>query len=216
MSQEIDKEQLKMVTPEFRASYCHLFKPSEVKKGSGKLYYSIEMLFPKATTELSVFQKPLLLAAKAKWGAKENWPAKLKMPYRDGDVPKLNLKTKKREVKPEHVGMWVVKASTDAQYSRPHVVGKDPDVPLENEKQFYAGCYARAGVKAHAYEASEDVVGLKFILDGVQFVKDGKPLGGRRPASEMFGVIEGDSGSDEFGSFDEDAGETESTTESFM
>lgn len=204
---EIDKEQLKLVTPTFRASYCHLFKPSEVIKNSGKLYYSIEMLFDKETTELSKLQAPALLAAKAKWGNKTDWPENLKWPWRDGDKPRKNKKTGKVEVRPEHKGKWVLKASTNAEFQRPWVVGRNPEQVLE-ENEFYAGCYARAALKAHAYDQGE-IAGVKFLLDGVQFVKDGKPLGGRRPANEIFGVIEGDEGSEEFGEFggDNDEGE---------
>lgn len=196
MSTKVDIEEMKLLTPEFRASHPHVFKPTEVKKGDGKPQYSIEMLFDKKTTKLSEFTKRIKAAARNKWGDDESeWPKPLILPIRDGDKPH----GKKKEIKPEHKGMWVIRSSSSAQYSKPHVVGKNPKEPLENEAQFYPGCYARAQIKAHAYSFA-DKDGVKFILDGVQFIRDGKAIGGKKPADQMFGVIEGDDG---------DIGETE-------
>ncbi len=182
-----DIETLKVLTTEFRVSHPHLFKPTAIK-GSTNLNYSIEMLFDKTTTKVSDFLKPLHAAANAKWGPKSDWPAGLKFPIRDGDKPHGKLK----DVKPEHKGMWVVKASSSAEYSKPHVVGRDPKIPA-TEAELYPGCYARAALKAHAYTFA-DKDGVKFVLDGVQFIRDGKAIGGKKPADQMFGVIEGDAG----------------------
>ncbi len=185
-----DIEKLKITTSEFRVSHPHVFKPTEVKKGDGKLRFSIEMLFEKKVTDLSLLQKPLKAAIIGEWGPdKTEWPTPLLLPIRDGDKPY----GKKKELKPEHAGMWVVRASSDAEYSKPQVVGRDPKVPLETEAQLYPGCYARAALKAHAYSFA-DKDGVKFILDAVQFIRDGKAIGGRKPADQVFGVIEGDEG----------------------
>ena len=204
-----DKEKLKVLTTEFRVSHPHLFKPTGIK-GSEKLNYSIEMLFDKKITELSKLNAPLRYAAAMKWGAKEDWPSPLKMPIRDGDKPY----GKSKEIKEEHKGMWVVKASTSAEFSKPTVVGRDPNVPLENEAEIYPGCYARAELKAHAYTFA-DKDGVKFILNAVQFIRDGKAMGGRKPANQIFGVIEGDAESFD-APLDEGIDGEESGAESFM
>lgn len=188
MAEAKNNEALKVLTQEFRASHPHVFKPSSLP-GESKLNYSIEMLFDKKTTNLSLLQAPLKAAAVAKWGPKEDWPSPLKMPIRDGDKPY----GKKKEVKPEHAGMWVVRASSSAEYSKPHVVGKDPSVALTEESEFYPGCYARAALKAHAYTFA-DKDGVKFVLDGVQKIREGKAMGGKKPADQVFGIIEGDDG----------------------
>lgn len=189
-----NNDDVKILTPEFRVSHPHVFKPSKMK-GDGKEMYSIEMLFDKKTTKLSVIQAPVLVAIKEKWGNdNKKWPKPLRMPYRDGDKPH----GKKQEVKPEHEGMWVVRASSKAEYSKPHVVGCDPNVALENEAELYPGCYARADLKAFAYTFA-DKDGVKFILNGVQFLRNGKAIGGRKPANQMFGVVEGDDGVEELG-----------------
>lgn len=201
-------------TPIFRLSYPHLFKPGSIK-GSDKLSYSCEMLFDKKTTDLNTLQAPIKAAAIDKWGPdKSQWPSPLLLPIRDGDKPKMNKKTKKVEVRPEHKGMWIVRASSSAEYNRPQLVGRDPKVPLENESELYSGCYARAAVKAHAYEFG-DKYGVKYILDAVQFVKDGPHLGGRKAADEMFGVVEGDDSDSDFVGGTEVSDEGEGA-ESFM
>ena len=186
MSENKNIEKLKLVTPEFRVSHPHLFKPNAMK-GSEKKSYSIEMLFDKTTTDIKVLQAPLIEAAKEKWGPDKNdWPKPLKLAYRDGDKPY----GKNKEVKKEHKGMWVMKASSSAEFSRPHVVDKDPKIAITEEGKIYPGCYARAHLKAHAYTFA-DKDGVKYILDAVQFIRDGVAIGGKKPADQMFGVIEG-------------------------
>lgn len=210
MATQEEKEALKVLTSEFRASHPHVFKPSAIKPGD-KPTYSLEMLYDKKTTDLSQFQGPVKAAIVAKWGPDKNkWPQPLKLPYRDGDKPH----GKKKEVKPEHQGMWVVRASSSAEYARPQVVGRDPNVEL-TEADFYPGCYARASLKAHAYTFA-DKDGVKFILDAVQFVRDGKAFGGKKPANQVFGAIAGDAGGDEDMNFDDnDFGRTGDTEEQF-
>ncbi len=194
MATKEETEKLRMLTGEFRASHPHVFKPTSVKPG-GDLNYSIEMLFDKTITKLSDFQARVKAAIIAKWGEDQTaWPKPLSLPYRDGDKPY----GKKKELKPEHKGMWVVRASSKAEYSKPYVVGLDPDVALESENQFYPGCYARAALKAHAYTFA-DKDGVKFVLDGVQFLRDGEAFGGKKPANQLFSKVEGDAGSDDFG-----------------
>ncbi len=198
-------EKLKILTPEFRVSYPHVFKAAEVQKGSGKFSYSLEMLFDKKVTDLSALQAPIKAAIVEKWGAdSKKWPKPLLMPIRDGDKPY----GKKKELKPEHAGMWVARASSSGEYARPQVVGRDPDVALENEADFYPGCYARADLKAHAYGFA-DKEGVKFILNAVQFIRDGEAMGGKKPANQIFGVIEGDEGDQSMmnGAGDEVAGD---------
>lgn len=202
---------LRVMTTEFRVSHPHVFKPSQMMQNGkpvGEPSYSIEMLFDKKTTDLSMIKKPIHAAIVEKWGPnKADWPQGLSLPYRDGDKPH----GKKREVKKEHQGMWVVKASSKAEYSAPHVVGRDPNVALEDEKDFYAGCYARAELKAFAYTFA-DKDGVKFVLNGVQKIRDGKPFGGKKAANEMFGVIAGDSGEGfDFGEDNDEIADDEET-----
>ena len=182
------KADLRILTTEFRVSHPHVFKAYAFKEGD-KPAYSIEMLFDKKTTKLDEFKKRLTTAAIGKWGEdKSQWP-ELVFPMRDGDKPKRNTKTKVMEIKKEHAGMWVVKASSSGEFSRPHVASQNPEVPLQTEAELYPGCYARAYLTAHAYEFA-DKTGVKFLLDGVQFLRDGEPFGNKKSATDMFGSVD--------------------------
>jgi len=218
LTKEQQKKLLLQPSPEFRVSHPKLFKPDAMKKGD-KESYSIEMLYDKETTDLKTLQAPLQAARAFKWGAnKDEWPSPLHWPIKDGDKPKMNKQTRKMEVKPEHKGMWVVKASSSAEYNRPQVVGKDPSKVIESEGELYPGCYARAGLKAHAYEFA-DKNGVKYILDAVQFIRDGAAFGGRKKATEIFGTIEDDgddtglTGNEDLENFE---AETNEAQESFL
>jgi hypothetical protein len=203
---DIKKRQL--TTSVFRASHPHVFKPTVMQGGQAdSAAYSIEMLFSKKTTDLKPMQLALHRAAVAKWGPDKNeWPEGLARPISDGDKPKLNKKTRKKEVKPEHKGNWVVRANLKAQYGKVVVTDADNN-PIENEGDFYPGCYARAALTAKAYEFG-DKFGVRFELDGVQFVRDGEPLGSKRSADDMFGApLEDDDADDEFSSGEEEADE---------
>ena len=178
----------KLVTPEFRVSYPHLFKPNAIKGGKPK--YSVSMLFPKSA-DLSSIKLAIKHAKIDKWGPNKNeWPEDLQSPVDDGDSPK-------HEERDGYKGHWVIKASTNEEY-RPEVVGPDAQ-PILNASEFYPGCYARAYVFAYAWEYMGKN-GVSFILDHVQKTRDGKPFGGKRSASDVFTPINagmGDSESDE-------------------
>lgn len=175
---------LRLTTDVCRASHPHLFKPSKIKEND-EPRYSIEMLFDKTKVKLADFKRIAMEAAVQEWGKNQkDWPQPLSLPYRDGDKPY----GKKKEVKPEHEGMWVVRASTQAKYSKPQVVGRDRQ-PVLTESEVYPGCYVRCAIKANAYSVGDNE-GINFILDAVQFVKDGEPFGGKPRAEDVFGVVE--------------------------
>lgn len=178
-----------------RLSHPHLFKAVAMKVNgieSEKKSYSVELLFDKTTTKLARITTPLYAAARAKWGDdKAAWPSPLRLAVVDGDVAKMNKKKRVREVKPEHKGMWVVRASSGEEYP-PKCVDRNPNNIITDPKRFYPGCYVAAALLAHAYEFSEQSTGVKFILDAVQFHSDGPALGNAVNPSEVFGTIEGE------------------------
>ncbi len=209
MAEKKKIEGVVILTPMFRVSYPKLFKPGSVP-GSDKLNYSLEMLFEKKTTDLSVIQKPVIKALQAKWGTdKTKYPKGLRMPIKDGDKPDAE-----GSIRPEAKGMWIVRASSSADYPAPQVVARDPDVELTEEGDVYPGCYARAELKAFAYDTAGNK-GVKFILNSVQFWKDGEALGGRKPANQVFGTIEGDDGDPDMPGMDTVGDEAESSEENF-
>lgn len=198
---KFSKEQhdaMKVTTPVGILSHPHLFTPSKYQD-SAKESFSAEFLLPKATTDLKPIQRALHAAKVAMWGPdKTMWPEALKSPLKDGDKPM----GKKRELKPERAGHWVLKAASSADY-RPAVVGKD-NKPAK-QADIYPGCLVIAALKANPYDD-----GVSFVLDGVKKTGDGKPLGGgKRSVDEMFGPASGfdedDIGEDSFENFDDSA-----------
>jgi hypothetical protein len=182
-----EKEECRMITPEFRVSYPHVFKP-QAPKPTDKKKYSITMLFPKDSdlTGMSPDGKPRSIkevirnAKIVKFGPKENWPEELQSPVVDGDA-------KKFKDKPGYAGHWVIKAVT-GEDQKPGVVDAKM-VPIVNPADLYPGCYARAYVYAYWWEYMGKQ-GIGFILDHVQKMRDGKSFGGKKPVEQVFTPIE--------------------------
>ena len=118
-----DREKCKLVTPEFRAAYPHLFRPSAIENSAPK--YSVTGLFPK-TTDLSAIQKAMTSSKVAAFGPdKSKWP-KITTPVTDGDSPKY-------EGKEGYKGHWVIKFSTKEE-NKPTVVDKDLQPIIDTTK----------------------------------------------------------------------------------
>lgn len=171
-------EKQRILTPEFRASYPHLFKPSQVM-GKGDFKYSITMLFPK-DGDLTVLKNAIKQAKISRFGSKENWPDNIESPVNDGDLPKFADK----EGYKDH---WAIKAISNMD-SKPGLVDQDVQ-PIVNQSDFYPGCYARAYVFARVWEFSGKY-GVHFILDHVQKTKDGPSFSGKKPADQVFSPID--------------------------
>lgn len=174
---KVNRDLCRVLTPEFRVSYPHVFKP-QAPKATDKKKYSVTMLFPK-TTDLGALKEVIKQAKLASYGAKEEWPDDLQSPVTDGDNPK-------HADKEGYKGHWVIKASSNED-QKPGVVDQNVE-PIINQGDFYPGCYARAHVLATTWEYMGKQ-GVMFILDGVQKTKDGKPFGGKKPIDQMFSPI---------------------------
>lgn len=190
---KVDKDLCRLVTPPFRVSYPHLFKP-QAPKPTDKPKYSVTMLYPKGEKligqapggEPRSIQEAIKNAKLAAFGPKENWPEDLESPVNDGDDPKYAGKE-------GYKGHWVIKATT-GEDQRPGVVGPDA-VPITEPSEIYPGCYARAYVYAYRWEYMNKQ-GIGFILDHVQKLKDGKSFGGKKPVEQVFGAVDIDEDED--------------------
>jgi hypothetical protein len=172
-----DKEKSRLLTPEFRVSYPHVFKANAFKGGKPK--FSVTMLFPK-NSDLSPIKNAIKEAKIAKFGAdKDSWPDDLESPVVDGDSPK-------HADKDGYKGCWAIKASTNED-QRPGVVDENVQ-PILEPSDFYPGCYARAYVYAYVWEFAGKR-GVGFILDHVQKLRDGKSFGGKKSADQVFSPV---------------------------
>lgn len=171
-------EARKLVTPEGRVSFPHLFTADQVP-GTGKLKYSVNLLFPKSDKKgcgliMAALQAAVDYGKVASWGGKT--PAKLQLPVYDGDAVDTP--------RPEEVGCYVLKARSVAQYTRPGVVDKNRQ-PIEDEDDVYAGCYGRASVLFKPYNTAGSC-GVMCILRAFQKLKDGEPLAAGPDAAALF------------------------------
>lgn len=189
------KDQLKIVVGPVRLSHPHFFKP-QAPKPTDKPKYSGTFLIPKSM-DLAQLKSVIKKAKLFEYGPKENWPDDLVSPIRDGDGKAG--KNKDGTPKEGYAGHWVLKATSTAE-SKPVVCDRER-MPIENPSEVYPGCYVQAALFAYAWEYMGKQ-GIGFILDGVRKVKEGKSLGGKRSAEDMFDPLSGD-----------DDTETESFTE---
>lgn len=169
-----------VITPEFRVSFPYVFRPSKPMAGStNEPKYTLTMLFPK-DADLSKLKAAAADAAKEKWGDKI--PKGLRSPFRDQG---------EKEFPGYEAGCTFITATSK---QRPGLVDAKVQDIIE-ERDFYAGCYARASIRAFAYDQAGNR-GVAFGLQNVQKLRDGEPLGGRsRPQDDFEPVADAGGGS---------------------
>lgn len=173
----------RLITPEFRVSYPHLFKPNAIKQGDDEKY-SVTMLFKK-TQDLSKLKLAMDHAKIEMWGRdKTKWPKGLLSPVSDGDSEQYL--DDEGVTKEGYAGHWVIKASSRAS-NKPGIVNEEAQ-PILDASEIYPGCFARAQIYANPWEYAGKK-GVSFILDAVQKTKDGPSLSNRKSASEIFDPI---------------------------
>lgn len=185
-----------VLTPEFRLSFPSLFVPTKPAsaKPEQKEKYGCAMIFGEGA-DLKALTKARDAAAKEKWG--DNIPKGLRNPIKDqGESVDKN-----GEIRDGYTdGLFYINASS---LQRPGVVNAQVESIID-ESEIYAGCYARATVRAFAYggPGTGFKAGVSFGLQNVQKLRDGDPLGGRTKAEDDFAPIDGgDTGdvADQFG-----------------
>lgn len=165
-----------IMTPEFRVSFPNIFKPGKVLQAGAEPKYGLTMLFPKGA-DLAKLRKAAEEAAVEKWGAGKV-PKGLRSPFRDQS---------EKEFEGYEAGAVFINATSK---QRPGLVDAQVQEIIE-ERDFYPGCYARATVRAFAYDQAGNK-GVAFGLQNVQKTRDGDPLGGRTRPSDDFEPVGGD------------------------
>ena len=166
-----------VITPEFRVSFPFVFRPQKAMEAGKDPKYAVTMLFPKGT-DLSKLKAAANAVVAEKWGAdKTKWPKGMRTPFRDQG---------EKEFSGYEAGAIFVTATSK---QRPGVV--DAQVQdIIDESQFYAGCYARATIRAFAYDQAGNR-GVAFGLQNIQKLRDGEPLGGRSRPQDDFEPLPG-------------------------
>lgn len=179
-----------VMTPEFRVSFPYVFRPSKPMAGSqSDPKYTITALFAKGA-DIAPLKLAVKEAATEKWGAdKTKWPKNLRDPFRDQG---------EKDFEGYEEGAVFITATSK---QRPGLVDAKVQDIIE-EKDFYPGCYARATVRAFAYDQAGNR-GVAFGLQNVQKLRDGEPLGGRTRPSDDFQAVGDEGAKGGAGVFDE-------------
>ena len=164
-----------LMSPEFRVSFPHVFKPQEAMEAGKEPRYGITMLFA-ANTDLAALKAEAAKAAQDFFGDKlkdPNFAKRLRTPFRDqGEKPDLE----------GYVSGSVFMNATSKM--KPGLVDENVQ-PIIDESQFYAGCYARATLRFFGYDQKGNV-GVGCGVNNIQKLRDGESLGGRaRPEAEF-------------------------------
>ena len=167
----------------FKAKFNSLSKKDE---------FSVQALFKKGEN----LEQMKLAAAEAcmkKWGAdKSKWPSNLKNPFRD---QKDRAKNGSLPDGCEEGAIYCTFKSN----SQPAIRDAANQSFVTESSKFYAGCYARASVYAMAYDVNGGR-GVTFLLNHLQFARDGEPFSGRPAVEDAFAPIEGAGGASGGGS----------------
>lgn len=167
------------LTPEFRASFVALFRPSAPQGSNQEPKYSIRAMFP-PTTDLKALKAAAQQAAAEKWGDKI--PKSLRSPFRRNDELENPV--------PGIGDDWIVMTFSAKQDRRPGLVGPKLE-DIIDDSLIYSGCWMRAEVRPYAYD-NQGNRGVSFGLQNAQKLRDDDPLGSARiPANKVFEPVEG-------------------------
>lgn len=165
-----------VATPPGLISFPQVWEPEENKYKAGKIEYSCSILIPKAGVDLTTLNMEAMKPATRLWGDRVKKLSQFgtHCPIKDGDLDKDGMP---RDDEHPAVGHWTIKA-TCGKKRKPFVVDKN-NRPISDQDEIYGGVIGILWVKPMAYEMTVGK-GVKFILEGVQKIADGKPFGTER------------------------------------
>lgn len=166
----------KVIIPNVRFSYAHVFEPVAIEEGQTKKF-SVSLILPKSDKKtIEKVQAAIQLAleqGKAKLGGKI--PASYKNPLRDGDIERPDDEA--------YENSYFINANSTR---KPGIVDANLE-PLISQDEFYSGCSGRASVNFYAFNVSGNK-GVAAGLQNLQKIKDGDRLSGGSSASDDFGA----------------------------
>ena len=173
---------MKVITgKDTRWSYANVWEAKSINGGTPK--FSVSLIVPKSDKVTVEKIKAAIQAAYEEGQAKLKGNGRsvppltaIKTPLRDGDT--------ERPDDPAYAGCWFISAKSD---KKPDVVDQNAD-PMDSAL-LYSGCYARVAMNFYAYNTNGNR-GITAGLNGIQFVRDGEPLGSHFDAQKEFGAIE--------------------------
>ena len=144
-----------------RLSYAHIFEPAADL--SGNIKYQATLLVPKSDTKTIKAVEDAIEEAKQ---------------LGDGDGTRPTDGEPYGEECHDH---YIITAK--ANENRPPLVVDKNLQRILDQTAVYSGCYVRANINFYAYNSNGNK-GVACGLNGIQFVRDGEPLGGVQVTAE--------------------------------
>ena len=173
-----------IVTSEFRAAFTHVWvgKPPQADRANGKPRFTVLALFP-PDADLAPMKAAIQQAGEALWDSKAAGIMKMQ-PFKAPFKQALDICNTDGEPYFAWARGWT--AAELWSYIQPGIAGPHKDVTtgklevLSDEATFYSGVFARAKVRAYAYDGRKDQrgFGVNFELMNLQKLRDAERLGG--------------------------------------
>lgn len=156
-----------------RLAFPSLFEPNAF--GDGEPAYQATFIIDGDDPQVAAVNRAIDAVAKDKWGAKAD--VTLKTLRSSGKVALKN-----GDDKAQYDGFEGNYFIAPRSRTRPTVVDGQRQPLTERDGRIYAGCYVNASLEIWA---QDNAYGKRInaTLRGVQFVRDGEPFGGGRPAA---------------------------------
>lgn len=171
-----------------RLAFPHLFEPSSFDGEQAK--YSADLIIKKDHPDAPALKRAFFDAGREtfpndfdKTGV---WPRGFHCSLKDADKDTDNSGVILSEKYPEYKGCYILKANSTR---KPVVVDRHAQPISEEQGVIYAGCYVYVKVGVNGYTYGKMTKGVKAYLNGVQFFRDGEPLG---RAVDSFDALDGD------------------------
>ena len=184
----------KVRTPEFRASFLHIFEREQKPTGE-EGSYSLVAMFPKKSADWRKDLPWLWEAVKAtllaKYPSGQGMPPMFKdygvdkpWPVKDGDTPNT-----RGIVREEAKGHWLVRMISNNFDTRINLVdGRSMTQGTLTASTCYSGCYLEAIGKVLFYDKGASM-GMTFGMDNLMMTREGESFGGGAvSAADDFGI----------------------------
>ena len=173
----------KLRTPEFRASFLHIFEKEDKPDGT-EGPFSLVAMFPKKSADwrqdLPWLWEGVKEALLVKYPGGQNIPGMFKeygvgtpWPIKDGDAPNT-----RGTVREEAKGHWLVRMVSGNFDPRVNLLdGRSKTLGTLTKSTCFSGCYFEATGKVLYYDKGASM-GLTFGMDNLMMTREGESFGG--------------------------------------
>lgn len=170
-----------------RLSFPDLFEATQYQ-GTGPFNYSATFLLPTGHPDIPKVNAAIKAAAVGKWGKK----ADATLAGILGNSQKCCWVDGNTKAYGGYADSWALSSKRAQDRGRPVVIDADTSPLTAADNKPYAGCWVNATVEIYAQDNNYGK-GIRCVLRGVQFVKDGEAFSAAVPVSaDEFDAVEED------------------------